>query len=85
MKEKRNCNSPYPVYPPNMGIPIMPTPFMTGYQQGYTNNSITSNTIEQQMNNLEAQLNNLETRVSKLESMLNSNNQQYNNSNYYMV
>ena len=89
MKDKRNCSTPYPVYPPVMGIPAIPTPYMTGYNQGYTNNSITSNTIEQQINNLEQQMTNLETRVSRLENMLNGNNNstnnQYNGSNYYMV
>ena len=88
MKEKRNCAAPYPVYPPIMGVPTMPTPYMTGYNQGYTNNSISSNTIEQQINNLEQQMTNLETRVSRLENMLNgnkNNNNQYNGSNYYMV
>ena len=84
MKDKRNCGTPYPIYPPMMGIPNMP--YMTGYQQGYTNNSLSSNTIEAQINNLEQQMTNLEIRVSKLENMLNANkNNQYNGSNYYMV
>ena len=84
MKEKRNCGTPYPVYPQPVPIMEMPlaTPYMTGYNQGYTQNSISSNTIEQQMTNLE-------TRVSRLENMLNTNNSnsnnQYNGSNYYMV
>lgn len=84
MKEKRNCGTPYPVYPqpvPMMEMPLA-TPYMAGYNQGYTQNSISSNTIEQQMTNLE-------TRVSRLENMLNTNNSnsnnQYNGSNYYMV
>lgn len=86
MKDKRNCNTPYPIYPPVMGIPPMQVPYMAGYQQGYTNNSISSNTVEQQINNLEQQMTNLETRVSRLENMLNgNNNNQYNGSNYYMV
>lgn len=91
MKDKRNCGVPYPIYPqypqamPIMGMPNMPTPYMTGFNQGYTQNSISSNTIEQQLNNLEQQLNNLETRVSKLENMATTNNSQYNGSNYYMV
>lgn len=85
MKDKRNCGAPYPIYPPVMGIPNMP--YMTGYQQGYTNNSLSSNTVETQINNLEQQMTNLETRVSRLENMLNTNknNSQYNGSNYYMV
>lgn len=91
MKEKRNCGTPYPMYPqamPIMGVPPMPTPYMTGYSQGYTSNSISSNTIEQQLNNIDQQITNLETRVQRIENMLNtntSNNTQYNGSNYYMV
>ena len=85
MKDKRNCSAPYPVYPPVMGIPGMPTPYMTGYNQDY--NNISSNTTLQQINNLEQQMTNLETRVSRLENVLNGNNNsnQYNGSNYYMV
>ena len=89
MKDKRNCTTPYPVYPPVMGIPTMPNPYMTGYNQGFTNNSLSSNTVEQQINNLEEHLNNLENRISRIENMLNTNNtnnsNQYNGSNYYMV
>lgn len=86
MKDKRNCGTPYPIYPPMMGIPSMQSPYMTGYGQGFTNNSISSNTLEQQINNIDSRINNLENRVSKLESMLNnSSNNQYNGSNYYMV
>lgn len=87
MKEKRNCGAPYPIYPPVMGIPNMQVPFINGYQQGYTNNSLSSNTIETQINNLEQQMTNLETRVSRLENMINTNknSNQYNGSNYYMV
>lgn len=88
MKDKRNCGTPYPIYPPVMGLPAMPTPYMSGYNQGYSNNSLSSNTIEQQINNLEQQINNLESRLSKIENTLsnnNSNNSQYNGSNYYMV
>ncbi len=91
MKDKRNCQTPYPIYPPVMGFPTMPTPYMTGYNQGYSNNSLSSNTIEQQINNLEQQMTNLETRVSRIENLLNTNNtnntnnNQYNGSNYYMV
>ena len=72
-----------------MNIPAMPTPYMTGYNQGYSNNSLSSNTIEQQINNLEERLTNLESRVSRIENTLNSNSNnngaQYNGSNYYMV
>ena len=81
MKDKRNCGTPYPIYTPVMGIPPMQTPYMAGYHQGYTNNSISSNTIEQQLNNLEK-------RISRLENILNGNNNnsnQYSGSNYYMV
>ena len=88
MKDKRNCGTPYPVYPQMMGVPPMPTPYMAGYSQGYTSNSISSNTVEMQINNLEQQMTNLETRISRLENMLNSgnsNSNQYNGSNYYMV
>lgn len=84
MKEKRNCGAPYPVYP-QMMVPTMPTPYMTGYNQGYTNNQY--NSAEQQISNLDERLTNLESRVSRIENMLNSNNNnnQYNGSNYYMV
>lgn len=83
MKEKRNCSAPYPIYPPMMGIP---SPYMAGYNQGYTNNSISSNTLEQQANNLDERLNNLESRISRIENILNNKNStQYSGSNYYMV
>lgn len=88
MKEKRNCGMPYPVYPQNVPMMGVPTPYMTGFTQGYTQNSISSNTALQQISNLEQQMTNLETRVSRLENALssnNSNNNQYNGSNYYMV
>ena len=88
MKEKRNCGMTYPSYPQPMMPPIMPpmqVPF--GYQGGYPNNgSVSSNTIEQQLNNMFQQINNLEARVTKLESMASSGNTTtYNDSNYYMV
>ena len=87
MKDKRNCGAAYPVYPqpimPPMGIP---TPYMAGYNQGYSTNSISSNTMEQSPNNLEQQINNLNTRVTKLESMISQGNTtNYNDTNYYMV
>lgn len=87
MKDKRNCGTPYPIYPPVMGIPPIQAPYIAGYQQGMANTNISSNTVEQQINNLEQQMTNLETRVSRLENMFNSNtnNNQYNGSNYYMV
>lgn len=92
MKEKRNCSMPYPTYQPMpmMQAPpmMMPPTYQTGYNQGYTNNSITSNTLEQQMNNLLQQINNLESRITKLESMYqtpNNTTNNYNDSNYYMV
>jgi len=90
MKEKRNCNGgmPYPMYPQPM-MPMMQmgmtTPYQTGYTQGYSANSISSNTIEQQLNNLEQQINQLEQRVNRLENINNVNSNKYNNSNYYMV
>lgn len=80
MKDKRNCGTPYPIYPQNV-IPTMPVPYMTGYNQNYT----VSNTIDQQINGLEQKVAHLETRLSKLENLLNNTNNQYNGSNYYMV
>ena len=89
MKDKRNCGANYPIYqPPMMPFIGMPNPYQMGYNQGYTTNSISSNTLEQQLNNLEQQVNNLESRVTRLENMNNINiinNNKYNNSNYYMV
>ena len=90
MKDKRNCNSNYPIYPqPMMPISPMqsPMPYQMGYNQGYLNNSISSNTYEMQINNLEQQLNLLDQRVTRLESINKNNmiNNKYTDSNYYMV
>lgn len=90
MKDKRNCGYSYPMYPQQMiqpfpTMPVMPTPYQAGYNQGYTNNSLSSNTVEQQLNNLEQQIRDLDQRVSRLESLNNTSNNKYNNSNYYMV
>lgn len=87
MKDKRNCGMPYPMYG-GMPMPLpMPTPYQTGFNQGYQTNSVSSNTIEQQLNNLFNQINNLEARVTNLENKQSSggNTTTYNDSNYYMV
>ena len=82
MKDKRNCGGIPPMMPGPM--PVMPTPYGMGYNQGYANNSISSNTIEQQLNSINQQINNLEARVTKLETM-SGNSTTYNDTNYYMV
>ncbi len=81
MKDKRNCGGIPPMYPGPMPIP---TPYGMGYNQGYTNNSISSNTLEQQLNSINQQINNIEARLTKLENMT-GNNTTYNDTNYYMV
>lgn len=96
-REDRNCNMPYPIYPPYQGLGPMQ---MQGYQgmmpmQGYqgmmpmqpvpfTANSCSSNNLEQQVNNLSEQVNLLDKRVTALEG--NSfNNNNYSSSNYQMM
>lgn len=83
MKDKRNCGGIPPMMPGPMPMMGMPTPYGMGYNQGYSNNSINSNTLEQQLNSINQQINNLESRVTKLESM--TGNTTYNDTNYYMV
>jgi len=86
MKDKRNCNNMnYPIYQ----MPMVPPMGYPNYQQfpNY-NNSINTNTIEQQLNNIEQQINLLDQRVTRLEKINNNNNNynnKYNDSNYYMV
>ncbi len=86
MKDKRNCGGQFPMYG-GMPMPLpIPTPYQTGFDQGYVQNSVSSNTIEQQLNNLFNQINNLEARVTNLENKQSSGNTTtYNDSNYYMV
>ncbi len=94
MKKDRDCGmTAYPIYPPyqnmNMGmIPPyglpnmpMPMPLPTGmtYTQSQNNpNSVSTNTVEQQLNTQQQEINNLEKRVSTLETMFNN----YNMSSY---
>ncbi len=77
--DNRNCNMPYPIYPPyQMSMPNMPINY-----QPY-NNMLSNNTLEQQFNNLEQQINLLDKRVTALEnSSINNNN--YSSSNYQMM
>lgn len=73
MKDKRNCNQAYPIYPQPMMMPPMPNIYQNTYD----------------INSVEQRLNMLEERVSRLEKLIsnNSNNNynKYNNDNYYMV
>ena len=93
MKDKRNCNNNmnYPIYPAfqNFQSPMMIPPMEYPNYQPLPNynNSISTNTIEQQINNLEQQINLLDQRLTRLEKQnLNNNNyNKYNDSNYYMV
>ncbi len=96
MKKDRNCGTamPYPIYPPyQAGMMPMPgmgmTPFM-GSNMGNINGSVSTNTIEEQLNNLEQQINLLDKRITNLESMYNTSNSvnytnKYNSSNYQMM
>lgn len=92
MKKDRDCNMPYPVYPPYQGMPMAPNmgvpygmPMMnyptTNYTTQMTN---TTNNIEQQLNNIEQEINNLDRRISNLENMYNNTNK-YSSSNYQMM
>lgn len=77
MKDKRNCNNMYPMYP---NIQMMgPAPVIPYYSQQ------SMNTMD--INSIERQLNSLENRVSNLERKINSvnNKSNYSESNYYMV
>lgn len=107
MKKDRNCGmSPYPVYQPYPAMgPGMVGPSMMGpgmmqpimapgnvqMTPQYTQDTVSSNTIEQQMTQFQRQINNLEARVSKLESSVNTiggssfNSTQYSNGNYHIV
>lgn len=86
-KDNRNCNMPYPVYPPyqgmmpgvnpNMNYP-MPIPYNTGMNMNY------SSTSNDQTSNLEQQIRNLDKRVTALENNTSYSNN-YNSSNYQMM
>lgn len=84
MKDKRNCGMNYPIYQQPFMIPPTPYPVYP-----YNGGTISSNTIEQQLNNIEQQLNLLDQRITRLEktSTTNTTNNynKYNDSNYYMV
>ena len=75
MKDKRNCNGPYPMYGMPMMMPQMQVP--NTYQNTFDINSI------------DQRLNMLDERVSRLEKLVSNNNtnnyNKYNNDNYYMV
>ena len=71
MKNMRNCNPPYPMYP-MMGMPM---PNM-GPSISFDNNQ------NDQLNNLEQRINLLEQRINSLENIYNSN---YNSNNYQML
>lgn len=73
MKDKRNCNGPYPMY----GMPMMP-PIPNTYQ-----NTFDINTIDQRLNMLDERVSRLEKLV--LNNNTNNNYNKYNNDNYYMV
>lgn len=70
--------------PGNVQMPIQ-------YQTTNMQDSVSSNTIEQQMTQIQRQINNLEARVSKLESSINTignstfNSTQYSSGNYHIV
>ncbi len=70
--------------PGNVQIPMQ-------YQTTNMQDSVSSNTIEQQMTQIQRQINNLEARVSKLESSINTisgsafNSTQYSSGNYHIV
>lgn len=95
MKKDRNCGgASYPIYPPYppMGMMpnMMPMPYPAMPNQTNAGTSVSSNTIEQQLNSLEQRVNLLDRRVTTLENMFNnsssspySNN--YNSSNYQML
>lgn len=87
MKKDRDCQVPYPIYPPYQGIPMpMGMPMMNYQSQIPTSISTTTNNIEQQLNNIEQEINNLDRRISNLENMYNSNfNNKYSSSNYQMM
>lgn len=85
MKKDRDCNMPYPVYPPYQGmnmVPNMGVPYgmpIMNYQPSYN----TPNSIDQQINNIEQKINNIERRIEQLENMYSTN--KYNSSNYQMM
>lgn len=82
MSKDRNCNMNYPVYP--MMTPSMPMGYAQNPMMGQmpTGCGCMQNSTEQQIQNLYNQVNNLEKRVTILENKTNNN---YNDSNYYMV
>ncbi len=78
---------------PNMMPPIM-APGNVQMAPQYTmptQDSVSSNTIEQQMAQMQRQINNLDARVSKLEGSINTmngssfNSTQYSSGNYHIV
>lgn len=81
------------VVAPNMMPPMMAPGNVQMTPQYTVNNqdSVSSNTIEQQMTQMQRQINNLDARISKLESSLNTisnssfNSTQYSNGNYHIV
>lgn len=99
--------NPYPVYQPyqqvgpmmnpGMMAPSMMPPVMAPGniqmppQYSISQDSVSSNTIEQQMAQMQRQINNLDARVSKLESSINTignssfNSNQYSSGNYHIV
>lgn len=94
MKKDRNCVSPYPVYPPYQGMPMMgnmsmPPVMPVPYSAQTTMPSSTN--YEQQINNLNEKINSLDKRVTNLEEMVNQNNSinysnnKYNSTNYPMM
>ena len=103
MKKDRDCGmNPYPIYQPYpqmapgmMQQPMMPPIMAPGMPMPYTTmntqDTVSSNTIEQQMTQIQRQINNLEARVSKLEGSINTisnssfNSTQYANGNYHIV
>ena len=87
-KENRNCNMPYPVYPPYQGMMPgmmnnnvnypMPIPYNVGMNQNY------NMTPSDQLSNIEQQIKNLDRRVTALENS-NSSSSTYSSSNYQMM
>ena len=71
MKDKRNCNGPYPMYnmPMMQPMPIYPNTYQNSYD----------------INSIDQRLNALDERVSRLEKIIGNTNNKYNNDNYYMV
>lgn len=90
MKKDRNCGMnavPYPIYPSYQPMPGMQMqggaiPMMPQYPFD-TNQAVSSNTLEQQLNSIQQQINMLDRRVTRLENNSSDNNMnQYSSSNY---